>query len=422
MPADTLASAHDAMASSSIARARTASGTSWLPAASSTRMRMFMHGAYMLSLDGNLTAAYNAQGTKRGAHETSLVDWEMLMVERAMRGSALQLRIMTSLEPLTIGGDGYALLLQTGGTYRHGVLRDRQHPHDALLELATNVTRPLGSAFGQALEASLYAAAVGEPAAGPVAYMHRTSAQNDPFAPLGHHWQDASHQSFGVVTAGINTRAVRLEGSVFNPRDADEQHLFVDYDGARLDAYAGRLSIAPTSHIVLSSWWAYLNAHDRLDPTTRMHRYGASLATDTHLASSARWSNTFVWAMNLHHHGAASHELIHGGPGASPHHHASSMLAESNVELGAHWALFARAERVEKNGEELGFLGGDLTALYDTRSLVLGATRSLFDVRGATFTLGARGAVNVVPESLRATYGTRVPSGFALFASVRPAR
>ena len=37
-------------------------------------------------------------------------------------------------------------------------------------------------------------------------FMHRPSAADDPFAPLGHHWQDATHEAFGVVTTGL-TRA-----------------------------------------------------------------------------------------------------------------------------------------------------------------------------------------------------------------------
>jgi hypothetical protein len=250
--------------------------------------------------------------------------------------------------------------------------------------------------------------------------MHRPSAEDDPMAPLGHHWQDAAHQSFGVVTLGLNTRTVKLEGSLFNPREPDENHLVVDYRGAKLDSYSGRLSWAANPHVVAAAWWAYLNSHDRLDPTTRMHRYGASVITELRGPGGGRWASTFIWGMNLHHHGAASHELIHGGPGASPHHHSSSLLAESNLEVGRLSTVFARIERVKKNGEELGFSGGDLTVLYDIRSIVGGVTRRVASVGSAEFALGARGSVNFIPRSLLATYGTRTPSGFAVFLRLRP--
>lgn len=399
-----------------IPHSRTGSGTSWLPDSSRTRAVTAMKGNWMLSLHGVVYGQYVDQSTRRGDRQFGSTDWEMVMAMRPTAGGMLHLRAMTSVEALNLGGGGYPLLLQTGGSYQHSFIHDRQHPHDLVVELATMYERPLATNFAY----SLYAAAVGEPALGPVAFMHRPSAENDPLAPLGHHWQDAAHQSFGVVTLGVNTRTVKLEGSLFNPREADEHHLIVDYRGARLDSYAGRLSWAATPHIVTSAWWGYFNSHDRLDPTTRMHRYGASVLTDTRGPGGGHWSSTLMWAMNLHHHGGASHLLIHGGPGASPHHHSSSMLAETNLEIGARNAVFARIEGVRKSGEELGFLGGDLTTLYDIRSFVAGFTRQIATVGRAEVGLGARGSVNFIGQSLEATYGGRTAKGFAVYAQLRP--
>ncbi|MDB4914482.1 MAG: hypothetical protein JWM95_2126 [Gemmatimonadetes bacterium] len=359
---------------------------------------------WTLSFHGAAFAQYDKQLTKRGDEQSGVIDWEMMMAMRPVAGGALQLNVMTSLEPFLLGGNGYPELLQTGGTFAHSFMHDRQHPHDALMELAATYAHDIGAVTG-----SIYVAAAGEPALGPVAYMHRPSAANDPFAPLGHHWQDAAHQSFGVVTLGVNTHAIKIEGSVFNPREPDEHHLIADYRGARLDSYTGRLSWAPTAHVVASSWWAYLNSHDRLDPDTRMHRYGAAVTTQ-----DGAWSNTLAWGMNLHHHSGSSHELIHGAPGASPHHHASSLLLESNRDLDR-GAVFARVERVMKDGEELGFQGGDLTELYDVRSVSAGFTRDV----ASLLALGARGSVNFIPATLLATYGTRTPAGFAVYAHVR---
>lgn len=391
------------------------SGTSWLPDASPLRDVPFMPGQWMLSLQGKAYLQYVNQSTRRGDTQLAITDWEMLMAMRSVGQGQLRFNLMTTIEPLTLGGNGYPLLFQTGGTYQHAFLHDRQHPHNAMMELSAAFEHPIANAAS----ISVYAAAVGEPAAGPVASMHRPSAENDPLAPIGHHWQDASHQSFGVITLGVNTRTLKLEGSIFNPREPDEHHLFMDYRDARLDAYSTRLLWAPTSHIVASSWYAFLNSHERLDPTARMHRYGASVLTQSRGVRSGDWSSTFVWAMNLHHHSGASHAIIHGGPGASPHHHASSLLAETNLGIGKRTSVFARIESVRKNGEELGFLGGDLTELYDIRSYVLGASRTIGNIASTQLALGARGSVNAVPKTLFATYGTRRPAGFAVYAQLR---
>ena len=150
-----------------------------------------------------------------------------------------------------------------------------------------------------------------------------------------------------------------------------------------------------------------------------MHRYGGSIATSTHGPGGGRLATTLVWGMNLHHHGGNSHELLHGDPGASPHHHASSLLAESNLEIGTRLNVFARVERVKKNGEELGFSGGDLTELYDIRSIAAGFTREILSMRGSALAFGARGAVNFVPAVLLATYDTRMPAGVAIYAQLK---
>lgn len=371
------------------------------------------------SLSGRAFVQYVDQSTKRGDRQLGVTDWQMLMASRRAGPGTVRLSAMTSIESAVIRGAGSPSLLQTGGTYRHARLHDRMHPHAVVMELAAAYDYPLA----RAVVLSVYAGAVGEPAIGPASFMHRASAANDPIAPIGHHWQDISHQSFGVVTLGVKAGPLRFEGSAFNPRETDERHLVVDYRGAKLDAYSGRVSwsvlpVRSTSRVTVSSWLGYFNSHDRLDPSARMHRYGGAVVADTRGLRGARWSSTLLYGMNLHHHGGDSHHLIHGAAGASPHHHASSVLAETNLGIGAGTVLFARAERVRKNGEELGFLGGDLMALYDVRSYVLGFTRQVAQLGALQVALGARGAVNFVPSTLLATYGTRRPSGFSVFAKL----
>lgn len=399
-----------------VPHSRLGSGTSWVPDSSPMREAMIERGAWMFSLHGAGYLQYDDQLTKRGDRQPGITDWEMLMAMRPLAGGELHLHAMTSIEPFVLGGAGYPELLQNGGTYRGAPIHDRQHPHMALMELAAMYDRPVGGP----LSLTVYAAPAGEPALGPVAFMHRPSAENDPFAPLGHHWQDATHESAGVLTLGLFTHTLKLEASAFNAREADETHPVVDYRGARLDSYSARVTWMATPHVAAAAWQGFLAEHERLDPSTRMHRYGASVLLDGRGPSGGRWSSAFVWGMNVHDHGGLSHELAHAAPGASPHHASHSVLAESNLEIGARSAVFARVERAQKNGEEMGFSGGDLTTLYDIRSVVAGATRTIATAGAAEFALGARASVNFVPETLLLTYGTRTPSGFAVYLRVRP--
>lgn len=220
--------------------AKMGSGTSWLPDSSRERAVTLVRGAWMLSLQGALFALYDDQSSQRGDRQLGITDWEMLTAMRPAAGGMLHLSLMTSMEPFVLGGRGYPLLLQTGGSYAHFPLHDRQHPHEALMELSAMYEHDIG----ERVAGFAYVGLAGKPALGPVAFMHRPSAANDPLAPLNHHWQDASHESFGVVTAGLNSRTLRLEGSLFNPREADENHLVADFRGAKLDSYAARLSWA----------------------------------------------------------------------------------------------------------------------------------------------------------------------------------
>jgi hypothetical protein len=369
------------------------------------------HGAWRFSAHGSASLLHVDEGTKRGDTQLAVADWEMFMAMRPLRGGTLRLQAMTSATQFVMGGKGAPQLLQTGGTYRHAWVHDRMHPPTAIMGLDANYDYPISSTYAM----TGYLGAVGQPALGPVPYMHRKSAENDPFSPLGHHWQDATHQSFGVVTLGVTLNRIKIEGSAFNAREADETHPVVDYRGAKLDSYAGRLTWAINASFTATGWTGFLNEPHRLDPTTRMHRMGASLTANVEGIAEGRWTTTAIWGMNVHHHGAGSHLLLHAAPGASPHHESRSALLETNLEIGERTAVFARVETVEKNGEELGFLGGDLTVLYPIQSAVLGATRTFATVWGIDIGAGARGEMNFVPKDLRATYDTRRPSGATVF-------
>jgi hypothetical protein len=395
--------------------ARTSSGTAWLPDSASTRMAHTSAAGWSIMLHGAAFPMYDRQANLHGDSRAGLIDWEMAAAAHAMAGGTLRLTAMTSLESFALPDTGYAELLQTGETFQGRRIANTQHPHDLFGELSAayehNVTSKLATSF--------YAAVVGDPALGPVPYMHRPSADADPFAPIGHHWQDASHGSAGVVTAGAFSRTVRLEASAFNGREPNADRRDLDYRGQALDSYSARLTVLPAGAVAVSAWAGYIAHDDPLDTTVAMQQYGASVLTDARGVAGGRWSTALIWGLDNHHHSPRLH--VHDATTPSPTHHPSaSALVESTLGLGTRTQVFVRAEQVQKMSDDLGFLGGDLTQLFTIRALSGGVARQVASLGGVAFGLGARASIDFLPESLRLTYqGTR-PKGFAVYVRLTP--
>jgi hypothetical protein len=372
--------------------ARAASGTAWLPDSSPMHAAHFRAGGWSLMVHGIVAPLYDTQGGPRGDDQFNVINWGMLTARRPLSGGWLALRAMVSADPWTVGAKGYPLLLQSGESYRGAPLVDRQHPHDLWIELAALWERPLAAN----LAASFYLAAVGEPALGPPAFQHRPSAESDPFAPLGHHWQDATHITYGTMTAGLFSRAVKLEASAFNGREPDARR--TDFDFRTIDSYSVRVAANPGPRWSLSAWYAYLDTPEELHPDASIHRFGAAA-----LAAQGGFNGALVWGANATLGGATSH----------------SILAEGDVALHGRHHLFGRAEYVRKTAEDLVVAGASANERYDLGSLVVGYLKTWDGGRGE-WGLGVRGSVGLVPASLESAYGSRAPLGVAIFARWRP--
>jgi len=380
-----------------ISHIRMGSGTSWMPDSSPMHANHKMWGDWTVMLHGVAFGEYDNQGSTRGDRQFGVIDWEMLMAMRKVGSGMLHLHGMASLEPLTIGAKGYPLLLQTGESYKGQPLHDRQHPHDLIMELAAMFQQPVARDFA----VELYGGVAGEPALGPVAFMHRPSAQNDPLSPLGHHWQDATHISYGVLTAGVYSRLWKLEGSWFNGREPNENRWNIDLRD--LDSYSGRLTINPTGRLSVAGWYGFLRSPEELHPDESAHRYGVAAQYGGRGLGGGSWGSMLLWGANEHD-GVAE----------------NSAVLETNVEIGRHNALFGRAEYVRKSAEELVLSGTDPEQQFDIRSLVGGYMREIASIPGGSIGVGGRVSVNFIPRSLEPFYGTRTPSGFAVYVRVRP--
>ncbi len=382
-----------------IPTARLGSGTSWLPDATPMHALHASAGAWSFMLHGAVFPMLDAQGSRRGDTEFGIVNWGMLMASRPAAGGVLRLRTMLSLEPLTLGRAGYPLLLQTGETVNGAPLHDRQHPHDLFMELSALYERALSPGVG----ISLFVAPVGEPSAGPVAFPHRPSAAADPLAPLAHHWQDATHISFGVLTAGVFTKSVKLEGSVFNGREPDEDRYNFDYAGRSLDSWSTRLAVNPARRWSLSVSWAHLKSPESLAPDESVDRLGAAI-----LYVSPQGARP------------VSAALIYGGnqhEGEDGFEH--SVTAEATVGISPGHQVFSRLEWIQKGTGELVLPGPDAT--HDIGAITAGYLATLGRARGLELGAGIRGSVGLLPEALHGAYGSRTPVGAAVYLRLRPA-
>ncbi len=376
---------------------RYGSGTGWQPPSTPMFGHMFLLGDWGVMLHYNGFAGLDAQGTEQG--ETGLVGigWLMGMARGPLLGGQLTARAMLSPEPFLQGRRGYPLLLQTGETAFGRPLVDRQHPHDLFMELALLYNR----ALGEDLAFELYVAPSGEPALGPVAYPHRFSAFADPLAPIGHHWQDSSHISFGVLTAGLYNRWLKLELSAFNGVEPDEERLGLEL--RRPDSFSARLTAIPSESWTLQFAGGFLQAPERREPGESLVRLTATLMHNRRLGPHGSWGTTFVWGQNRSEEAPVS----------------NAFLLESSLWRGQN-VFFGRAEFVQKTAHDFDLLALDENLGLPVGSLSLGYVRQFGPFAGVVPGIGIRGSMGLVGNELRSVYGTRFPLGAMLYLWVRP--
>ncbi len=386
-----------------ISPTRMGSGTSWLPDASPMHAAHRTAGSWQLMLHGVAFGVYDRQDGPRGTDQLNSLNWVMGMASRSVSGGLLTIRGMFSAEPFTVGASGYPLLLQSGESYQGQLLHDRQHPHDLFMEVAALYERPIG----RTVALSLYLAPVGEPALGPVAFPHRPSAAADPFAPLAHHWQDATHTSFGVLTAGLFSRRVKAEASLFNGREPDEHRYGLDYRGRSLDSYSARVFFNPSAQWSLSASYGFLKSPEEVRPTESQHRISASVLHSSTFGVRGVWSGALVYGANRH-----------SGENRFEH----SLVAETTLELDGKNTVFGRAGFVTKRAEDLAIATVPAAHRFDIGELTVGYLREIGRVAGLTIGFGGSGTVNFVPAALENAYGSRTPTGLGVYLRVRPVR
>ena len=407
--------AHHHEATSELFPARDGSGTSWLPDDTPMYGTARAWRGWTIALHGAAFAQFLYEPGDRhrtggsSTHQFSSPNWGMLMARRQAGGGRVGVRVMASLDPWTVPGCGYLSYLASGETCEEDTIHDRQHPHDLFMELAADYDRPLGGAWRW----QVYAGLSGEPALGPTAFPHRPSAAFNPIAPIGHHWLDASHISFGVVTAGVYDRKWKLEVSAFNGREPDESRGGIDL--APLDSVSGRLSFAPTSRLSLQVSAGHLEeAELEFSPQPRadVDRTTASITYHRPLGASGIWASSAAFGLN------SSSEAVPDGTFDAT---TLAWLFESSATLREAHTLFGRIEIVEKPAHDL-HAHEFPTSIFTVGKLQAGYVRQLRPWKGLVPGVGGMASVSLVPSELSSRYGGRTALGFGMFLTLRPSR
>jgi hypothetical protein len=377
-----------------------ASGTDIEPNSTAPPMLMQMRRNWMFMLHGQASIVEQQQTGPRGHDKLFSANWIMPMAQRDLGRSQLTLRAMLSLEPATVSGRYYPELFQQGETAFGKPIVDGQHPHNLFMELAALYDRKLGE---NAL-LSIYAAPVGDPALGPVAFPHRASAAEDPLAPLGHHLEDSTHIAYEVLTGGATWSRIRLEASGFHGREPGENRWTIAVGG--LDSWSARLTAAPAKDWSAQYSIGHLHSPEAQRPGEDVLRQTASIGYH-HAWRPATLDALALWGRN--------HTI--GSPT-----NWNGYLFEATSHIADRNSIWTRIENVDRTTDLLGASApAEETVIGRVQAYTGGYAHRIFSNRWSAYELGAQATAYNTPAPLRTQYGDH-PTGVAAVFNIHLGR
>jgi YHS domain-containing protein len=226
----------------------------------------------------------------------------------------------------------------------------------------------------------------------------------NPLAPISHHWLDSTHVTFGVVTGALSSNRWKAEISAFNGREPDEERTGLDL--AALDSVSARFWFMPSARVALQLSAGHLEDAEPGEagaPPVDVDRVTASVSYHRPFREGALWATTVAWGRNS--------ESGHGGSNA--------VLAETNLTFNQRDAVFGRFEIAAKSAHDL--VVPEPPESFTVAKLQGGYTRYFSPRAGFQPGAGAAVSFGIVPEGLKAVYGSRINSGVAVFLTLRPA-
>jgi hypothetical protein len=378
------------------------SGTSAQPDSTPVPMRMISKGAWTLMIHANVFVLDEQQSSARGGDKFFSTNWFMGMAQRDLGPGKFTVRAMLTLEPATITSERYPLLFQQGETAYGVPIADGQHPHNFVMELAALYDAKLGS---NGL-LSFYAAPVGDPALGPIAYPHRASAAEDPVAALGHHQEDSTHIAADVVTVGLTYGIARIEGSGFHGREPGEDRWEINQ--GKIDSWSTRLTIQPGKNWSGQYSYGRITSPESLFPAEDQERMTASVMYNRPL-HDGNWTSTVLWGRTRSLQDASIFD---------------SYLVESTVRFRTRNYAWTRVESVERSnelmvGENPLPSGFEERPIGQVQAYTLGYDRDFDLIPGLASAIGAQLTTYGVASNLQPIYGSH-PVGVAMFVRLRP--
>ncbi|MFI5124563.1 MAG: hypothetical protein ACHQDF_04500 [Chitinophagales bacterium] len=385
---------------------RNGSGTGWLPDASPMYGYMLHKDSWMFMFHGDIFPRYNQadlfNNGKRGAGKWDAPNMLMAMGQRKIGSKGLfHFNIMLSADAFIAGGSGYPLLFQSGESWKGKSLVDRQHPHDLFSELSVSYAY----ALSKRSDLFVYLGYPGEPALGPVTFMHRPSAMFMADAPIGHHWADATHISFGVATLGFRLDRFKLEASSFTGKEPDENRY--NFDKPLFDSWSGRISFNPNENWSLQVSHGFIKSPEALHPGENINRTTASATFVYPFNGRIYIASTALWGQNK----------------ISGENSSNSALLEATLKANR-LVLYTRYEWVQKSVEELvlnPLIYGDHENLFPVNAISLGIGYDLFSIGNLIIAGGGQIALYKTDRTLSSLYGNGPLSG-QLYLHIYPGR
>jgi len=378
------------------------SGTSAEPNSTPVPMLMTKLGKWTLMFHANVFVLDEQQSSVRGGDKFFSTNWFMGMAQHALGPGTFTARAMLSLEPATVTERQYPLLFQQGETAFGKPIADGQHPHNFFMEIAALYDLKLGK---NGL-LSFYAAPMGDPAIGPMAYAHRASASEDPLATLGHHQEDSTHIAEDVVTVGAAYRIVRVEASGFHGREPNENRWNISQ--GKIDSWSTRLTIQPGKNWSGQYSYARIASPEALFPNEDQERMTAS-AMYNRAIRNGNWASSLIWGRTK---------------SLEDNSKFNSYALESTLRFLTRNHTWTRIENAERSNELL--LGENaLPANFieqpigRVQAYTLGYDRDFDIIPHVATALGAQGTIYGVGENLKPVYGSH-PAGVAVFVRIRP--